>query len=185
MEPEQRHKAAAVDGAEAEPACGEHTQKVPVGEAEHEALGLPDPHDEAVDALLDGERVLAAGGVRREDGPARHALADLLRREALEVAVIPLAQTGLDAGIVEAGETTGLPGPLHRARPDLHEVAAREPVSEGTGLFPAHFGEGDVGPARVPPRARPLGLAVADHDHARFGSHGRHTGIPGGVPWDR
>src|SRR5262245_60249717 len=110
-------EAAAVLGRQAEPARREQPEQVAVREQRDVAAGGAGPREHAVDALADLLGALAAGAAVGEDHPARRALLDLVRRQALVLAVVPFDEVGLDlrAG-AEARQVAGDPRALQRAR---------------------------------------------------------------------
>ena len=143
----------------------ERAQEVRVGEHECVAVGGERALDDAVGA--GGERLerLAAREVVAPHVPARALDADLLRGQALVVAVAALAQVvvELDA-VAEARQLGGPSRALQRRGEHEREVAAREPGGDRARLGLALLGEREVGVAGVPPCAAPLGLSVADED---------------------
>ena len=83
---------------------------MPMGEDHGIALDRPHPGDHPIDAGTHLLGRLAAGAAIPEDQPARRELADLLRRQPLIFAVVPLGQIGLDDRLApEARDLAGLP----------------------------------------------------------------------------
>src|SRR5574340_572009 len=97
------------------------------------------------------------------DGPARNVVPDLGRGATLVRPVVPFEEVVPRPSVAgEAGEAAGLPRPPERAREDEREAPIAEPLPQRGGLLHAGGRERDVGTPRVPPRAAPLGLAMAD-----------------------
>ena len=110
-------------------------------------------------------RRLAARASIPEDQPVRRRLADLLGRQSLVLAVVPLDQVGLDDGrVAEARQLAGLPCPLQRADENERERLLGQhgphPLGESTPVV----GQRDVGRARVLPAQAPRGLPVPDRE---------------------
>src|SRR4029079_11936283 len=91
------------------------------------------------------------------DRPARVVLADLRGETALESAVVPLTQVGLDdRDALEAGESGGLRCARERTREDETEPGARQASAECARLLPTRVGQGDIGPAGVASETRAI-----------------------------
>ena len=91
----------------------------------------------------------------RPVAPLGAAVADLGGREALDVAVVPLREVGIDLGVRETGEARGFaarvsPGSRARARTRARRAPARAPRAAASPLG----GERHVGAARVAARRR-------------------------------
>src|SRR6516165_12320217 len=94
-------------GRQADPARDQDPKDVAVREHDDVASGAADPRDDAIDAGADLRRRLAARAAVAKEHPARLLVVDLLGREPLVLAVVPLVQIGLErrAG-AETGELT-------------------------------------------------------------------------------
>src|SRR5262245_13399030 len=99
-------------------------------------------------------------------------LTDLGGLLSLVVAVVPFGKVGIDDGVAEAGQLGGAAGSLQRAGEDLGEGQSAEPLAELSGVLLAVFGEGDVGPARVPAVEAPDRLTVAGEVDPGKRAHG-------------
>ena len=112
--------------------------------------------------------------VRPQD-PAGPGAVDLVGRDALVAAVVPLVQVRVDPRPGHAREFGGADRAGERAGEDAGEGPSGEERGEGPRLFLAVRGEGQVGPAGVLSRRAPLGLAVADQEKV---THGLATPSP-------
>ena len=95
---------------------------------------------------------------------------------ALESAVVPFAQVGVDDhSLGEAGQVGRFRGARQGAGEDEPERRAGQPPAEGTRLLATGVGERDVGAAGMAAETRPFGLAVADEPGVllRLGDPGR------------
>src|SRR4029079_25638 len=148
------------------PARPERAEDVAVGEDRDVAVDRQDLLDDAVAAGCDLGRRLAVREAVAPQVPAGLLLADLRRRDALVVAVVPLEEVLADlAAVAEPGQTRGLARAVERAREHEREVVAVEAAGELPRALAPGVGQRDVRAARVPPRLRPLGLGVADEPH--------------------
>ncbi len=102
---------AAVASVEAEPARGQHPQRMAVAEEQRVASRRPSPCQDAVRALGNVLGRLSTGGRVRPDGPSRDGLANLRRADPLVASVVPFDEVVVDQGIREAGELGSLPCP--------------------------------------------------------------------------
>ena len=105
-------------------------------------------------------RRLTSGAAVAVQLPTRPGLADLVRGDALVLAVVVLQQKVGRRGLGEAGEGGRAPGPLQGAGVDAHELDAAQAVAELAGAGFAFGGQRDVGASGVAARLRPFGLAV-------------------------
>src|SRR5215470_10395726 len=130
------------------------------------------PGDDPIGSRSDLLRRFTTRAPIPEDEPARRLSVDLLGRQALVLAVVPLDEVGLDDRTGrDAGQLTGFARPLQRA--DEHE-RKRSAAQGGPQEFrePAPVvGQRNVRRAGVPAVQAPLGLAVPDREHA----HGNHS----------
>src|SRR5215468_524592 len=171
-------------GRQADPARDQDPKDVAVGEQNDVAGGAADSRDDAIDARADLRWRLAARTAVAKEHPVRLLVMDLLGRESLVLAVVPLVQIGLDrrAG-AEAGELTRLAGPSQRARQHELKSLLGQRGPEASGDRAPVLGERDVGHAGVLPGQAPFGLAVANHVDLLCA--GRHDGpaskVRGGV----
>ena len=184
---------------EPDPARAEHAQVVAVGEQGDVAVGGEGAPDHPVGAGADLVRGLAARAAVAPQVPPGSHRADVLGADALELAVLELAQVVVDHRPVgEARQLAGLAGAAQRARQHEREVPALEAAGEREGLLPADVGQRQVGVARVELVAAPFGLTVSREDdlHARHatrsapgaaatGAGRRPEGRPGGRPRSR
>jgi hypothetical protein len=110
---------------------------------------------------------LAPGAAVAEQVPPGPGGADLRGGQALVVAVVELQQ-GV-GGLLQPVAEPGQPGRGHRpdqgARQDPVDLQAAQVLPERLGLGLADLVQRHVGAAGVPPRPRPLGLAVPDQVH--------------------
>src|SRR5262245_38501877 len=149
---------------QADPARHQDSKDVAVREQGDVAGCAADPRDDAIDAGADLRRRFAPRTAVAKEHPARLLVVDLLGREALVRAVVPLVQIGLErpAG-AEAGELTRLAGPAQRARQNELEGLLGQRGSQAPGDRTPVLGERDVGDPGVLPAQAPLRLAVANH----------------------
>jgi hypothetical protein len=144
-----------------------------VGHDEDVALahGLADPLEGVEDPGL--EPLVGLEG--RRPAPivqvARPRLGDLGLRQALPLAGVALAEAGVDQDGPDPdqlGDDLGRdPGPLEVAGHD--GVDRAHPLRGVGGLVQAQLGEGRIGLALPAADGVPLGLAVADDEHAEHG----------------
>jgi hypothetical protein len=125
------------------------------------AVEGPDTGDDPVDPGRHLVGRLAALRTFSPYRPARPLEADLRRREALVLTVVPLEQVvGRFDAVGEAGEVGG----IQRARPGTgehqREVVAGQLPGDAPGLRAARLRQRDVGPPGVLAEPGPLGLAV-------------------------
>ena len=104
----------------------------------------------------------AVGHAVRPQRPRRAAGLDLRRGEPFVIAVIPLAEVGIDQRVWVAGKTAGFAGALQRGYQDESELASLQVAAQGGGFLAAGRGEGNIGAAGVAERTAPLGFAMAD-----------------------
>src|SRR4051794_8997647 len=98
-----------------DPAGARNPAEVPVRDEHDVAAGVDRPLERAVGALADVVDGLTAGEAVAPDLPVRALGADLLRRLALDVAVVPLHQVVVELrAVAEAGELGGLARALER-----------------------------------------------------------------------
>ena len=150
----------------------EHAQEVAVREEQHRPLRGRHPVEHPRRPRPNLLRGLAARHRAGEDRPARIVLADLVGRQPLVLAVVPLDEVVVDQRIGEAGEPGGLTGPQARARQHQREPLAVEHPVQRRGLAPPVVGERDVGAAGVAAVAGPFGRAVPDHPDVGLTVHG-------------
>ena len=101
------------DAVETDPSRTEHTQEVAVGETRDVTAGFGGTRDHLVRTTGDVFDRLAPGRAVREDRPVRNLLADVDRRAALVVAVVPLGEVVADLdAVAEAGERARVERPL-------------------------------------------------------------------------
>lgn len=105
-----------------DPCRADRAEDVPVGEGEHETARLARERKERLRPLIDLGWGLAARTAVLVNLPARVRLMDLPRGLALIVPVVDLPQEIGDLRVREAGELSGSPRPLHRARVDSVEM---------------------------------------------------------------
>src|SRR5581483_7619441 len=104
LEGEQRERAGGeaeprpAGGRELDPARAEHAQEVPVGEDRDGSRPSEQLRRDTVRAGADVRRLLAAGAAVAPQAPSRPLACDLRAREALVVAVVPLAEQLLALG---------------------------------------------------------------------------------------
>src|SRR5262245_39890487 len=99
-----------------DPARRENTQQVAVREQCGVAGDRAGPRYHPVYPRTNLLRRLATRAPISEDQPARRRLLDLLGRQSLVVAVVPLDEVGVDDGSIgQARQLAGLSRPLHRA----------------------------------------------------------------------
>src|SRR5215831_6192289 len=117
--------------------------------------------DQPIDARADLLRRFTAGSTVAEHQPSRIFVADLLRRKALIVTVVPFAKIRVDFGaFAETREVAGFARTLERA--DEHEFETllceqrREPSRDRAPVF----GERNVRGAGVLPTQTPLRFTV-------------------------
>ncbi len=146
-----------------------------VGDEAHLAVDGEDALDHAVHAGLDVPRLLAAGGPVAPEQPVGPVLVDLLRRDALVLAVVPLHEVGLGLGGVESRERGGLGGAAERAGQDERERALGEPRAQRAGGVAPVVGEREVGAAGVPAGDGPGCLGMAHEQDAADGHGARPT----------
>ena len=84
---------------EPDPSCREDAQHVAVREQRGIAVNRTRPGNHPVDARTDLIRCLATRASVPEDEPARRHVLDLLGRQALVLAVVPLHEVGVDDGL--------------------------------------------------------------------------------------
>ena len=143
-----------------------------VGEERHVARRLAQLGNQRVDAGADVGRGLAPRAAVAPEDPIRTFFADLLRGQALVLAVVPLQQGVAALGAVsEPGQLAGVEGARERTADHAGEFAALEPVPQLARLLAAVIGQLDVSSARVPHRPAPLGLAVAGEPNLRAIRH--------------
>ena len=157
---------------EPEPARSENAQDVTVREEEHVAAHRCGLGEDPVCSVTHLGRVLAVRNAAGEKRPARDVVADLRRRAALVVAVVPLAEIVARLRLrAETGEPAGVGGPLERAREHELEVPTMQRSTDDLRLAATLIGQWDVGAPRVTERPAPLGLTVPDEDDL-FGHSG-------------
>jgi len=150
-------------GRKADPSRGQHAQLMAVPEHGGDAVEGDQPRDDVIGAPTHVCCGLAARTAVRPDRPAGPVLADLRRRTALVVAVVPLTKIVDDLRVRgETGELARHPGALQRAREDEVEPPVGQPPPELLGRRPTGFGQRHVGRAGVPAGRAPLRLAVSD-----------------------
>src|SRR4051794_9735190 len=135
-----------------------------MGMREHDdiAPGRAAALDHPVRALGDLRGRLASGRAVVEERPPRALGADVDRRAAFVLAVVPLDEVGVEPrAFAEPGELARLERALQWARQHERVAPRREHRAEALRLRPALVVERNVGATRMPARARPLGLAVA------------------------
>src|SRR5688572_27452211 len=125
---------------------------------------LDDPIRSGPDLL---DRLATAPGPG-PDAPVRDLGADIGRRATFELAVIPLAEVGIDQRVGKPCQAGRLGGPRARTREDERKRVAGEPPGERLGLSPPFVRERDVAATRVAPGRRPFGLTVADQPDLAF-----------------
>ena len=137
-------------------------------------LGVPASNFCGAGAHLgDGFAVRHAVGPQR---PARALGLDLLGGAAFVIAVIPLAEVGVDEGVFVPGETAGFAGALQRGDQDKGKLAARKVAADGGGVAAARIGKGNVGAAGVSAGTAPLGFSVAHQPEFAHESDGSESG---------
>src|SRR4051794_1456651 len=156
---------------EPDPPGAERTQEVPVREQHRHASGRLRARQHAVGPfghLLGG---LTTERAVREDRPLRDDLADVGRRAPLVLAVVPLGEfVGHLGPVAQAGELARLPRAPSRAGEHQRHVDAGQARRQRARLLATTVRQLHVGERRVPARAAPFRLAVADEDHRDVGS---------------
>ena len=125
--------------------------------------------DHAVGAGADVFRRLSSRASIPEQQPAGRPLTNLLRGQALVLAVIPLGQVGVDHGAsAKVGQFAGLSRPLSRTDEHERERFPCEHRGEPLGQPAPVIGQRDVGRAGVLPTETPRGLPVPDRIDVHF-----------------
>src|SRR5262249_21044401 len=124
------------------------------------------PGDHPVHTRTHLFRRLTARASIPEDLPARRGLVDLLGRQSLVLAIVPLDQVGVDHGLIaEASQLAGLSCPLHRTAENELERIPGEYRPHPLCKSPAVVGQRDVRHACVLPGKAPRRLPVPDREH--------------------
>ena len=118
--------------------------------------------DGVVSPVADLLQVLSARAAVRPHQPVGHLLADLLRGQALVVAVIPLGQQGRDLVDVQPRQFGRhlRASPRTRHHEEVVELQDRQRIGGELGLLSPGFGEIEFSAAGMPAGFRPLGLTV-------------------------
>ncbi len=149
-----------------------------VSEDEHVACDGADAFDHPRGASGNLVECLATWRAIAEEDPPRPPLANLVARQSLVVAVVPLHEVGIDdRACIEAGKGTGLARTLQRAHEHRGERPAGKDRGQATRLVSPSGIEWDVTPAGVPFDPAPRGLAVTNDDDTLCGVVG--AGIHG------
>ena len=111
-------------------------------------------------------RRLAARASIPEDQPARRHLVDLLGRQSLVLAVVPLDQVGVDDGLVaQARQFAGLSRPLHRAAENKRKCVGGEYRPHPLRKPATVVGQRNVRRTGVLATEAPRRLPVPDREH--------------------
>src|SRR5437588_634190 len=124
---------------QAEPTGCNHANDVGAGECQNVPIDAACPGDKAVGAGGDFAGRFAAGTAVAEHFPAGPLLHNLPGQLALEVAVVPLHQVGIDLrNVPETGQGACLGGTLQGAGENVSKGKSPQPLAEPTGaLFSA------------------------------------------------
>jgi LCP family protein required for cell wall assembly len=161
---------------ESEPASGQYTHDVAVGNDKRRAFGCPGSGDHTIHTSSDIVSRFAVRAGLRPDGPVRHGFANLDCRDALVDPVVPFHQVGIDhGGLAEFEQLAGIACPLERARQHLVDLECLYEWGGGARLFAALVGQGNVGTARVAPVQAPFGLSVTNEGDLRGAGHDADT----------
>src|SRR5262249_43135628 len=114
-------------GRQADPARYEHAQHVSMRKQRYVAIDRARPGDHPVDAATNLLWCLAAWASVPEEEPPRPHFLDLLGRQPLVVAVVPLHEVGVDDRLVaQACQLAGLSRPLHRTAENKRKFVGGE-----------------------------------------------------------
>src|SRR5439155_19726902 len=169
---------AAVLAGEAEPPSCENSEAVAVGEDQDVAVRFLDIDDDAVHPAPDMCGGLTAGAAVRPEIPVGALLSDLLRREAVVLAVVELDEAIVDLRLGEPGKASRPARTPQRAREHAGELVRSQHLGERSSLILALRGQIDVGLAGVLSIAGPLGFAVADDPDLHRATAGTRSGRP-------
>src|SRR5262249_42937054 len=104
---------------------------------------------------------LAVWHARGPKTPVRRFFADIRRRTAFVIAVIPFAEIGFDLRhIAISRQPARFASARERARENKSKLSRGKRTAQRYRLVAAHFAERQIGPARVGAGAAPLCLAV-------------------------
>src|SRR5262245_3150509 len=149
-----------------DPARREHAQHMSVREWRDVVVDRARPGDHPVDTRTHLFRRLTARASIPEDQPIRRNLTDLLGRQSLELAVVPLDQVGVDhCFIAEAGQLAGLSCPLHRTAENELKPIPGEYRPHPLRKPAAVVGQRNVRRPCVLPGKAPRRLPVPDREH--------------------
>ena len=116
-------------------------------------------------------RGLATRASIPKDQPTRRDLVDLLGRQSLVLAIVPLDQVGVDDGLIaEARQLAGLSCPLHRAAENEPKRISCEHRPHPLRKSPAVVGQRDVRRPCVLLGKAPRRLPVPDREHVHVRS---------------
>ena len=147
----QRQVLALLNG-QADPPHSEGPQELTVREQGDVPAQPAQPGQQPVRASGDLSHGFAAGAAVLEDVPPRAACADLRRRQALEVPVIPFMEVRLDACRgSEARELACPKGAPEGAHENVVDPRALQQRAQAGGAALSVLGERQVRAARVPP----------------------------------
>src|SRR5580692_2584634 len=150
-------------GGQSDPPCHQGAQHVSVGKQRNVAIGTPRSRNHPIHPGTHLLWRLTARASIPKDQPARRHRMDLLRRQSLILAVIPLGEVGMDDGhIAEPRQCAGLARPLHRADEYERERLFGEHRSHLFSKPPPVVGQGDVSRAGVLPAEAPRGFPMPD-----------------------
>jgi len=163
--PRAEHQIMAFDHGFPNPPRGQAATELTTGEQGHVAAQGRETSDEPIGAEGNLFDCLAAGATISKDVPPGPFLADVRRRLAFVLTVVPLRQIGLHLGrSAQFGQRTGPLRTVCRAGEHVIEPDRPERRSERAGQFLVVGSQRYVRVSRVLYEQRPLGLAMADEE---------------------
>src|ERR1700730_11390474 len=158
-------------GGQPDPPCHQGAQHVSVGKQRNVAIGAPRSRNHPIHPRTHLLWRLTARASIPEDQPARRHVMDLLRRQSLILAVIPLGEVGINDGhIAKPRQRAGLPRTSRRAAQNDSEGRRVEHRPHPLGEPAPIVGQRDIRRPGVLPAEAPLGFPMPDCKdvHARL-----------------
>src|SRR3984893_1102600 len=150
-------------GGQPDPPCHQGAQHVSVGKQRDVAIGTPRSRNHPIHPRTHLLWHLTARASIPKDQPARRHLMDLLRRQSLILAVIPLGEVGSDAApAANSRQFAGLPRPRHRAAQNDSEGLLGEHRPHPLGEPAPIVGQRDIRRPGVLPAEAPPGFPMPD-----------------------
>jgi hypothetical protein len=130
---------------EPEPACGEHSETMPVPKQENVPSGRACPGDHPIDSLANVRRRFASWASVLKDMPARVLRLDLGGGEPFIIPVSPFDEVGIVLGqLAISGQLAGFPGSLERTGKDQREWVPLQAKTEFPSFLLPASREGNV-----------------------------------------